>query len=156
MKSLIKLLDEDNVGLTRWLSKYGILLLRISIGIVFFWFGVLKFFPGLSPADDLATRTIDTLTFGIIHGKAAIVILALLEVIIGIGFIFGIFLRPVLLLLFFQMLGTLTPVFIFPAEVFTRIPYAPTLEGQYIIKNIIIISAGLVIWAAVRGARLKT
>jgi hypothetical protein len=59
--------------------------------------------------------------------------------------------RFTLLLLFAQMLGTITPVFFFPAEVFTRIPYAPTLEGQYIIKNLVLISAGLVIGATVRG-----
>jgi hypothetical protein len=49
------------------------------------------------------------------------------------------------------MLGTITPIFLFPQEVFTRVPYAPTLEGQYIIKNIVLISSGLVIGATVRG-----
>jgi hypothetical protein len=52
------------------------------------------------------------------------------------------------------MLGTITPIFLFPQEVFARIPYAPTLEGQYIIKNIILISAGIVIGATVRGGRM--
>lgn len=136
------------------MAEYGIFLVRISIGIIFFWFGILKYFPGLSPADDLATRTIETLTFGIITGEVALVILATLEVAIGIGLIFGIFLRETLLLLFFQMLGTITPMFLFPEEVFTRIPYAPTLEGQYIIKNIVIVSAGLVIGSTVRGGRI--
>lgn len=136
------------------MAEYGIFLVRISIGIIFFWFGILKYFPGLSPADDLATRTIEILTFGIIAGEVALVILATLEVVIGIGLIFGIFLRETLLLLFFQMLGTITPMFLFPEEVFTRIPYAPTLEGQYIIKNIVIVSAGLVIGSTVRGGRI--
>ncbi len=136
------------------MAEYGIFLVRISIGIIFFWFGILKYFPGLSPADDLATRTIEILTFGIITGKVALVILATLEVVIGIGLIFGIFLRETLLLLFFQMLGTITPMFLFPEEVFTRIPYAPTLEGQYIIKNIVIVSAGIVIGSTVRGGRI--
>ncbi len=58
--------------------------------------------------------------------------------------------RTTLLLLFLQMLGTMTPIFLFPAEVFTEIPYAPTLEGQYIIKNLVIISAGIVLGATVR------
>jgi hypothetical protein len=62
--------------------------------------------------------------------------------------------RVTLLLLFLQMLGTLTPVFLFPNEVFVRIPYAPTLEGQYIIKNAVLISAGIVLGATVRGGRL--
>lgn len=154
MKQFIKLLHEKDVAITHWMAEYGIFLVRISIGIIFFWFGILKYFPGLSPADDLATRTIEILTFGIIAGEVALVILATLEVVIGIGLIFGIFLRETLLLLFFQMLGTITPMFLFPEEVFTRIPYAPTLEGQYIIKNIVIVSAGLVIGSTVRGGRI--
>jgi uncharacterized membrane protein YphA (DoxX/SURF4 family) len=154
VEKMFRSLSESDIALTHWMARYGILMLRISIGVIFFWFGVLKFFPGLSPATELATKTIDTLTFGIISGKVALYILAALEVAIGLGMIFGIFLRETLLLLFFQMLGTITPIFLFPAEVFTRIPYAPTLEGQYIIKNIVIVSAALVIGATVRGGRL--
>ncbi len=154
MRLFFESLKSKDIALTRWMAEYGIVLLRISVGVVFFWFGILKYFEGLSPATDLATRTIDTLTFGIISGHIALFILATLEVAIGIGLIFGIFLRETLLLLLFQMLGTITPLFLFPAEAFTRIPYAPTLEGQYIIKNIIIVSAGLVIGSTVRGGRL--
>ncbi len=154
MQFNLESLRERDEALTRWMAKYGVFLLRISVGIVFFWFGVLKYFPGLSPATDLATKTIDTLTFGIISGSLALYILATLEVAIGIGLIFGVFLREVLLLLLFQMLGTITPLFLFTSEAFTQIPYAPTLEGQYIIKNIVIVSAGIVIGATVRGGRL--
>jgi uncharacterized membrane protein YphA (DoxX/SURF4 family) len=154
VEKMFRSLSEYDIALTHWMARYGVFLVRISIGVVFFWFGVLKYFPGLSPATDLATKTIDTLTFGIITGEAALYILATLEVAIGIGMIFGIFMRETLLLLVFQMLGTITPIFLFPDEVFTRIPYAPTLEGQYIIKNIIIVSAALVIGATVRGGRL--
>jgi uncharacterized membrane protein YphA (DoxX/SURF4 family) len=112
---------------------------------------VLKFFPGLSPAQDLAARTIERLTFGMIAPPVSLLLLAAWECLIGLGLITGLFMRFTLLLLFAQMLGTITPVFFFPAEVFTRIPYAPTLEGQYIIKNLVLISAGLVIGATVRG-----
>ena len=129
------------------------MLLRVSLGIVFFWFGTLKFFPGLSPAQDLATHTIELLTFGLIPAQVSIPMLAAWECLIGIGLIFGLFMRATLFLLFLQMLGTITPIFLFPQEVFTHIPYAPTLEGQYIIKNIVLISAGLVIGATVREGR---
>lgn len=132
------------------MARYGIVLLRISIGIVFFWFGVLKFFPGLSPAEGLATRTIAILTFGLIPSTIAINILAGWECLIGIGLFFNLFMRATLLLLWLQMLGTVTPLFLFPTEAFIRIPYAPTLEGQYIIKNLIIIAAGITIGATVR------
>lgn len=136
--------------ISAWMSKYGLLLLRLSVGVIFFWFGILKFFPGLSPAQDLAIRTIHLLTFGLVPGSVSIYLLASWEVLIGIGLLTGVYMRVTLLLLFAQMLGTMSPVFLFPEEVFTRIPYAPTLEGQYIIKNLVIISAGLVMGATVR------
>lgn len=134
-----------------WMSRNGLFLLRISIGIVFVWFGVLKFFPGVSSAQDLAIRTIEMLTFGLVPEVIIINGLALWEVVIGIGLISGKFMREILLLLFLQMIGTFTPIFLFPSEVFNHIPYAPTLEGQYIIKNIVIISAAIVLGGAVRS-----
>ncbi len=154
MNQLAEFYAVWDARLTRWMAKNGLRFLRISLGIVFFWFGFLKFFPGLSPAQDLAIRTIDMLTFGLIPGQVSIIILAAWECAIGLGLIFGWFMRGTLLLLWLQMMGTITPVFFFPNEVFTAIPYAPTLEGQYIIKNIVIISAGIVLGATVRGGTL--
>ena len=140
--------------ITHGMAKHGVRLLRISLGIVFFWFGFLKFFPGLSPATELATRTIEVLTFGAVAEAVAINVLAIWETLIGLGLIFGIAMRATLLLLFAQMLGTITPIFLFPELVFTRVPYAPTLEGQYIIKNIVLVSAAIAIGATVRGGGL--
>jgi uncharacterized membrane protein YphA (DoxX/SURF4 family) len=118
------------------------------------WFGVLKFFPGVSPAQDIATITIERLTFGFIEPEVSIIILAIWETLIGLGLIFGVFLRVTLFLLFTQMLGTMTPLIFFPAETFIIFPFVPTLEGQYIIKNLVLISAGLVVGATVRGGRI--
>lgn len=154
MNNFQRQFERIDSRITNWMARYGIVLLRISLGIVFLWFGILKFFPGLSPAQDLAVRTIDLLTFGLVPAAVTIPTLALWECLIGLGLIFGRYMRITLLLLFLQMLGTITPVFLFPAEVFTRVPYAPTLEGQYIIKNLVLISAGLVIGATVRGGTL--
>ena len=145
MKAITNIVQQLEEKASLWMQNYGLTLLRISIGIVFFWFGILKFFPGVSPAQDLAIRTISLLTFNLISAKTIIIMLASWEVIIGLGFITGQFMRATLILLFAQMAGTFTPVFLFPKEVFTAIPYAPTLEGQYIIKNIVIISAAFVI-----------
>jgi len=142
---------RTDVQITNWMARYGVLLLRMSLGVVFFWFGALKFFPGLSPAQDLAARTISVLTFGLVPPVISVPVLAVWECVIGLGLISGMFMRGTLLLLFLQMLGTVTPLFLFPAEVFMRFPYAPTLEGQYIIKNLVLVSAGLVIGATVRG-----
>ena len=130
---------------TEWMSRNGYLLVRISIGIVFVWFGFLKFFPGLSPAQELAIRTITLLSFELIPDFIIINGLAFWEVLIGIGLISGKFMRETLLLLFLQMAGTFAPIFLFPNEVFTHFPYAPTLEGQYIIKNLVLVAAGIVL-----------
>ena len=151
MQILVDSFNRIDRRITNWMATYGILVLRISLGVVFFWFGILKFFPGLSPAQDLAARTIAIITFGVIPSTTSVFLLAIWECVIGLGLILGVFMWATLLLLFLQMLGTITPIFFFPHEVFTQIPYAPTLEGQYIIKNLVLISAGIVIGATVRG-----
>ena len=152
--SLASRFNRIDANLAAWMARHGVTLLRYSLGIVFFWFGVLKFFPGLSPASDLAVATIDQLTFGRMPPAIAINVLAAWECLIGLGLIFNVAMRATLLLLWVQMLGTITPIFLFPELVFTRPPYAPTLEGQYIIKNIVLVSAGIVIGATVRGGGL--
>jgi uncharacterized membrane protein YphA (DoxX/SURF4 family) len=154
MRATDELFQSIDTRLTRWMARYGIALLRISLGIVFLWFGALKFFPGLSPAQDIAIRTMDKLAFGLISPAVSIHVLAAWECAIGLGLILGRLMRATLLLLWLQMLGAVTPLVLFPHEMFTRIPYAPTLEGQYIIKNLVLISAGLVIGATVRGGSL--
>jgi uncharacterized membrane protein YphA (DoxX/SURF4 family) len=154
MATLNNLFQRIDVRLTNWMARYGVILLRMSVGVVFLWFGVLKFFPNLSPAEELAARTIETLTFGLIQPSLSLPVLAAWETLIGIGLITGKFMRATILLLFLQMLGTITPLFLFPTETFTRFPYAPTLEGQYIIKNIVLVSAAIVIGATVRGGAM--
>lgn len=140
-----------DVRVTNWMARYGILIMRLGLGLVFLWFGVLKFFPGLSPAEDLATRTISTLTFGLVGPSLSLPVLAAWETAIGVGLLTGKFMRVTLLLLFLQMIGTAMPLVLFPSEVFAQFPISPTLEGQYIIKNVVLIGAGLVLGATVRG-----
>jgi uncharacterized membrane protein YphA (DoxX/SURF4 family) len=146
--------EKVDERLTHWMAHHGVAVLRISLGIIFFWFGFLKFFPGASPAVELATTTMSVLSFSILTPEISIVILAVWESSIGIGLIAGRFIRITLLLLWVQMLGTITPLFLFPEEAFTMFPITPTLEGQYIIKNIVLVSAGIVIGATVRGGRI--
>jgi uncharacterized membrane protein YphA (DoxX/SURF4 family) len=149
MENINNIQSQIEVGAGRWMKRNGYNFLRISIGVIFLWFGVLKFFPGFSPAQDLAIRTISQLSFNLISANSAIIILATWECLIGLGFVVGRFQKVTLFLLFLQMLGTFTPIFLFPNEIFTVIPYAPTLEGQYIIKNIVIVSAGFVLGARI-------
>ncbi len=146
--------DTLDRRLTGWMAKHGITMLRSSIGIIFIWFGALKLVPGMSPADQIATDTTIALTFGLIAEDAARLALAVLELAIGFGLLIGRFMRATLLLLFAQMAGTLTPLFIFPDQIWSEFPFVLTLEGQYIVKNAVLISAGFVIGATVRGGRL--
>jgi uncharacterized membrane protein YkgB len=144
-----------DIAVTGWMSKNGISLLRLSIGIVFLWFGGLKYFTGFSPAEQIATQTIQTLTFGLVGEKLILYGLATWEVLIGLGLLLNVFLRETLLLLFIQMIGTFMPIFLFPSEVFASFPFSLTLEGQYIFKNLVLLSAGIVLGATVRGGKLE-
>lgn len=154
MAILSNIYDRIDKALTEWMAQYSIRLLRISLAIIFLWFGVLKFFPGLSPAQTLAGTTISVLSLGLVAPETGVFILAIWECLIGVGLITGLFLRTTLLLLWLQMLGTVTPLFLFPEQCFTVVPIAPTLEGQYIIKNLVLVTASMVIGATVRGGRI--
>jgi uncharacterized membrane protein YphA (DoxX/SURF4 family) len=147
--------DRLDRRITSILAAAGIPILRISLGLVFLWFGALKFFPGLSPAQDLAARTVAQLTFGLVPPAVALPVLAAWEVLIGLGLLSGRLLRATLLLLAVQMVGTLTPLVLFPAETFSFVPIGPTLEGQYILKNTVLIAAAMVVGATVRGGQLR-
>lgn len=138
----------------RVMEFHGVSMLRRSLGVVFFWFGILKFFPGSSPAEDLAARTISELTLGHVGPQVSVPVLAGWECLVGIGLLGGWWMRATLALLWAQMLGTVTPLFLFPAETFLRIPFEPTMEGQYIIKNVVLVSAAFVVGATVRGGGL--
>ena len=147
--------DRLDRRITIALAAAAIPVLRVALGVVFLWFGALKLVPDLSPAQDLAGRTIEQLSFGLVPPGVALPILAAWEVLIGLGLLSGRFLRATLLLLALQMLGTLTPLVLFPEETFTVFPIALTLEGQYIIKNVVLVAAATVVGATVRGGQLE-
>lgn len=146
-----KYFDKVDRTITKWMGENGLVILRISLGIVFFWFGVLKFFPGLSPAENLVRNTIY-----FINPDIFIPILAMWETLIGIGLITGKYMRITLLLLFLQMPGTALPLIVLPDVVWNTFPFGLTLEGQYIIKNLVLIGGGLVLGATVRGGKIST
>lgn len=148
-------LEPVDIRITTWMARHGVTLTRVALGIVFLWFGAIKFVPGWSPAGDLAARTIGQLTFGYVTPAVALPLLAAWESLIGLGLITGRFLRFTLLLLFVQMPGTMLPLLFFPGETFTAFPHSPTLEGQYIIKNIVLVGAAIVVGATVRGGHLR-
>lgn len=141
--------DAIDRAITSWMARYGMVIMRVGLGIIFFWFGALKLVPGLSPAEDLVRNTIY-----FIDPDIFLPILAVWEMAIGIGLIFGLFMRLTLLLLFLQMPGTAMPIFVLPEVVWTSFPFGLTIEGQYIIKNLALIGAALVLGGTVRGGRL--
>ncbi len=138
-------MDFVNVdqAIAQRMRKWGIPAVRISFAIIFFWFGILKPF-GLSAATDLLKSTVAWLPFG--EPDTWLVLIGWWEVVIGITFLFRKTTRIAIALLFLQMLGTFMPLVFLPEVTFQNGNYLlPTLEGQYIIKNVMIISAALVL-----------
>ncbi|MEA2234184.1 MAG: hypothetical protein QOD83_4000 [Solirubrobacteraceae bacterium] len=141
----------------RWLVAHSIMLLRLSLGAVFLGFGVLKLFPGVSPAENLVKATTDVLTFGLIPGSVALAGVAVLECVIGLMLIAGgRALRGAIYLLTIQLVGILSPVVLLTARLFSGPHHAPTLEGQYVLKDVILVAATLVLAATLRGATLTS
>ena len=137
------------------LQRWSIPALRIALGAVFVVFGALKFFPGVSPVEELVSRTWEKLTFGLVGGQAALVATAAIEVAAGLLLIAGgAFARAGLVVLAFAFVGILSPIVLLPSEVFGSA--GPTLTGQYIFKNVVLIAAALVVASRVlRGPALR-
>lgn len=135
------------------LARHSITALRISLGLVFLGFGVLKFFPGVSPAQGLVIRTLETLSLGMVAGHTAMVVAAVTECFIGITLITGKLLRVGLVVLAGALVGFFSPLVLFFNDMF---PGGPTLEAQYILKDIVLAAAGMVVAARALGARLVT
>jgi len=143
-------IERIDRAVTDWLARRSVLILRVALGIVFLWFGALKLFPGLSPAEGLIGKTVA----GIVDVEWFIPVLATWECVIGLGLLLNRFLRITLLLLGAHMVGTFLPLVTCPNEVWTKFPYAWTLEGQYILKNFVLIGAGLTLVGSLRRSKL--
>jgi hypothetical protein len=134
-----------------WLVKHSVTLLRISLGLVILGFGVLKYFPGVSPAEPLVMRTVGTLTFGVLTGTPAVVATAVVETILGLILLTGKGLRIGVVLMAGWLVGVMAPVVLFFGDLFPG--FVPTLEAQYVLKDIIVAAAGAVVAAQALGAR---
>ena len=149
-----RLLHVENV-IHHALVTHSIGVLRVAVGAVFLGFGALKFFPGVSPAEDLTTATTDLLSFGLVDGGVSIIVVATLECFIGACLIAGRQMRAAIWLLGIEFVGILAPLVLLPERLFAGPHGAPTLEGQYVLKDVILVGAGMVIAAATfRGGRL--
>ncbi|GMV25309.1 MAG: hypothetical protein AMXMBFR58_13400 [Phycisphaerae bacterium] len=135
-------IDEQ---ISRWMAAHAIFFLRISLAVVFIWFGALK--PlGASPANDLVARTIywaDPRWF--------LPVLGYWEVLIGVCMLWRPLIRLSIFLLALQMPGTFLPLVLLPDVCFVHFPWAPSLEGQYIIKNLVLIAGAIAVGGTVRA-----
>jgi putative oxidoreductase len=138
---------------TEWLARHSVDLLRLSLGAVFLGFGVLKFVPGLSPAAGLAGAAFAELTLGLVPAEVGVYVVAALETAIGLSLLTGRLLRLGLALLGMAMVGILSPLVLLPEVLFRGALYAPTLAGQYVLKDVVLLAAGLAVAASAFGRR---
>jgi len=129
--------------LNTWLLRHRSQLLRLGLAVVYVWFGALKYFPGISPAEVLAGNTIERLSLGGIHPGVGLPVLATWECLIGLGLLFGVLPRLLLALIFVHRLGTFTPFLFFPDQCWHKFPFVLTLEGKYIVRNLVLVGASL-------------
>ena len=135
-------IDHRIVG---FLDRWGIAALRVSLGLVFVWFGALKVFQ-VSPVADLVARTVYW-----VDPSWFVPVLGVVEVIIGVGLVAGRALRTVLALFWLQMLGTFLVLILQPDVAFQRgNPLLLTVEGEFVVKNLVLLSAGMVVGSTVR------
>ncbi|MFC5683559.1 doxx family protein [Flavobacterium sp. MAHUQ-51] len=114
-------------------------LIIFSIGVIYFVFGVLKFFPNFSPAEDIAKKTIDVLINNGVHSDISYLVLAMWETLIGLFFILNYKQRITTILAIIHLSFTFSVFFIFPELSFNKSSFSFTLLGQYVVKNIIIV-----------------
>ena len=135
----MKLKTVDKIFIT-WMHRYGRTILRLAIGIVFIWFGMLKVL-GVSPVAELIERT-----YSFFPQPEFLIFLGLWEITIGLGLICNIALRIVLALLWLQMSGTFTAFLLNPSVFFAHSNILLlTTEGEFVIQNVVFIAASIVI-----------
>lgn len=143
-------ITELDKRVSQTMARLGVPALRVSLAIIFIWFGLLK--PlGLSPAASLVEATVGWMP--LFTPAEWVSVIGWWEVAIGVTFLYRPALRLAIALLFLQMGGTFLPLVLLPDVTFQAGRYllAPTLEGQYIIKNLLILSAALVVGGTVRS-----
>lgn len=146
-------LKEIDLKITEFSRKYEEVTIRWAMGVIFIWFGILK--PlGASPATELVIKTNETI-LPFINSGVMLWFLGIYEVLIGLFLIIKPLNRVGILLLVFQMPATMLPLILFPEETFTNFPWALTLEGQYIIKNLVLMAAAIFIAGRVRGSEAE-
>ncbi len=154
LRAALALEARAESALKNLLVRWSVPALRVALGAVFVAFGALKLIPGMSPVEALVSATWEKLTFGLVSGHAALVATAVIEVAAGLLLILGgAFARAGLVVLAFAFVGIMSPIVLLPGEVFG--PVGPTLTGQYIFKNVVLIAAALVVASRVLRGRVR-
>jgi uncharacterized membrane protein YkgB len=130
--------------LATFAAAHSVLLLRLSLAAVFCGFGLLKLFPGASPAEHLASETLKSLTLGLLKPSVSLPLLGVFEIAVGLGLLFFPRARFTIPALLGHLIGTLAPLVLFSNETFSYFPI-PTLAGQYILKNVVLVAAAIAI-----------
>lgn len=137
-----------DAAITGFLRRWSVTILRVAVAIVFIWFGLLKVFD-ITPVSDLVAKTVywvDPAWF--------VPALGWVEVIVGVGLMFRIALRPVLALFVLQMIGTFLVLILLPEISFQNgNVFALTVEGEFVVKNLVLLAAGLVVGSEVGADR---
>jgi uncharacterized membrane protein YkgB len=141
MKSLVARIDEVVIP---FLRRWGIPTLRVSLAVVFIWFGALKVL-GVSPVVDLVASTVYW-----VDPDWFVPALGVVEVLVGVGLAARIGLRLVLLVLALQMLGTFLVFVLLPELTFQDgNPLKLTIEGEFVLKNLVLLSSAMVVGASI-------
>ena len=154
---------ERRIG--NWMADHNTTLLRWALGTVFLWFGVLKFCPGLCDVELLAQRVMSVLSFGKIAPVVEFRLLAIWECSMGLTLLLAprktlwgaLALRVCVVSMIVHLAGTMLPLAMFPAETWKHLAFAPTLAGQYILKNLVLMAATVSVGASAfaRPAQLE-
>jgi uncharacterized membrane protein YkgB len=140
--------DRIDEAVSGFMEQYGVTVLRIAVAIVFIWFGVLKVIDQ-SPVEDLVK---DTIYF--LPEDTFFVVIGVWEIVIGVGLLVPVFLRLTLALFWLQMAGTFLALIVLPDRAFQDgNPLLLDVTGEFIVKNLVLIAAGLVIGSTVRRRR---
>ncbi len=145
-------ISNFDLKIIAWLRRWFLPLARVAIFVVYFWFGALKLLD-LSPATPLA-EALAAKTIGLAHFELSFHGLALFECLIGILFLFPKLTRVVIPLLFIHLIIVCSPLILVPNLAWDRL-LVPTLEGQYIIKNIAIAALAIGIAAQTKPLAQK-
>lgn len=146
--SVLHVWERLDQWMIRFMTTYGVQLLRVCLGIVFFWFGLLKVI-GKSPVAELVAQTVYW-----VSPQAFVPFLGVWEMVVGIGLLCSVALRLTLFLFWLQMAGTLMVLVLRPDIAFQGgNPFLLTAEGEFVIKNLVLIAAGLVVGGTVRRSR---